>query len=96
VTEVELIVRWSTRAWDWLEDTVADVTNAQANWWPPGTANSIGATYLHIVINTDVEINRLGRVGRVPRRRGRGGRRRPMRRAKMGRCSITSPSSAVT
>lgn len=30
-----------------------------ANWWPPGTANSIGATYLHVVINTDVEIRRL-------------------------------------
>ena len=34
-----------------------DVTADQANWWPPGTANSIGATYLHVVINTDVEIN---------------------------------------
>ena len=41
------------------EETVADVTAEQANWWPPGTANSIGATYLHVVINTDVEMNRL-------------------------------------
>jgi hypothetical protein len=41
--------------WDWLETTVSDVTDAQANWWPPGTANSIGATYLHVVINPDVE-----------------------------------------
>jgi hypothetical protein len=59
MNEVEFVVWRSKRAWDWLEETVADVTSAQANWWPPGTANSIGATYLHIVINTDVEINRL-------------------------------------
>jgi hypothetical protein len=31
----------------------------QANWWPPGTANSIGASYLHVVINADIEVNRL-------------------------------------
>ena len=31
-------------AWDWLETTVSDVTDDQANWWPPGSANSIGAT----------------------------------------------------
>ena len=53
------------RAWDWLETTVSDVTDEQANWWPPGTANSIGAGYLHTVINPDVEINRLLN-GRVP------------------------------
>ena len=53
------------RAWDWLETTVSDVTDEQANWWPPGTANSIGAGYLHTVINPDVEINRL-LFGRVP------------------------------
>ena len=52
-------------AWDWLETTVSDVTEDQANWWPPGTANSIGATYLHVVINPDVEINRL-LYGREP------------------------------
>jgi hypothetical protein len=49
----------SKDAWRWFEDTVRDVTADQANWWPPGTANSIGSTYLHVVINTDVEINRL-------------------------------------
>jgi hypothetical protein len=59
VTELE-VIRWrSVRAWDWLEETVADVTTEQANWWPPGTANSIGATYFHIVGNADVELHRL-------------------------------------
>jgi hypothetical protein len=58
-TEVEVLRRQAEQAWSWLEATVGDVTGAQANWWPPGTANSIGATYLHVVINTDVELNRL-------------------------------------
>ena len=58
-TEVEVVRRYSVKAWSWFEDTVSDVTAEQANWWPPGTANSIGATYLHVVINTDVEISRL-------------------------------------
>src|SRR2546427_10477036 len=57
--EMAVIQSQSKDAWSWFEDTVRDVTAAQANWWPPGTANSIGATYLHVVINTDVEINRL-------------------------------------
>jgi DinB superfamily len=58
-SEVEVLRRQSTKAWSWFEDTVSDVTAEQANWWPPGTANSIGATYLHVVINADVEISRL-------------------------------------
>jgi hypothetical protein len=58
-SELEVLCRQARKTWSWLEDTVADVGPDQANWWPPGTANSIGAVYLHIVINTDVEINRL-------------------------------------
>ncbi len=58
-TEVDVLRRQSTKSWGWFEDTVSDVTTEQANWWPPGTANSIGATYLHVVINADVEVNRL-------------------------------------
>jgi hypothetical protein len=65
VNEIDIVRSRSAKAWDWLEETVQDVSPAEANWWPPGTANSIGATYLHIVINTDVEINRL-LLGRVP------------------------------
>jgi hypothetical protein len=51
--------RQARKTWSWFEETVGDVTVEQANWWPPGTANSIGTTYLHVVINTDVEINRF-------------------------------------
>ena len=59
MAEVDVLRRQSAKTWVWFEETVSTVTAGQANWWPSGTANSIGATYLHVVINTDVEINRL-------------------------------------
>lgn len=59
ISEVQVIRRQAAQAWGWFEGTVHNVTAAEANWWPPGTANSIGTTYLHVVINTDVEITRL-------------------------------------
>src|SRR6266571_4953668 len=59
MTEAAVLRQQSKKAWDSLEEAVRDVTADQANWWPPGTANSIGAIYLHVVINTDVEIARL-------------------------------------
>jgi hypothetical protein len=65
VTRIDFLGDQVRAAWEWLETTVGDVTDQQANWWPPGTANSIGATYLHVVINSDVEINRL-LYGHVP------------------------------
>jgi hypothetical protein len=58
-SEVDVLVEQSNLAWRWLEETVSDVGSEQANWWPPGTANSVGSTYLHVVINTDVEVSRL-------------------------------------
>ena len=63
--EVELIRDRTRRAWDWLEMVVGDVSPERANWIPPGTANSIAAGYLHILINTDVEIRRI-MYGREP------------------------------
>src|SRR4029078_12236170 len=58
-TELDVLRRQARKAWNWFEETVADVSAEQGNWWPPGKANSIGTTYLHVVINTDVEISRL-------------------------------------
>lgn len=50
--------RWQASAsYDWLETTVGDVTLEQARWVPPGRANSIAATYAHIVYNADEDIN---------------------------------------
>jgi hypothetical protein len=57
--ELDVIRNRTRAAWDWLEETVADVDAELANWWPPGTANSIGASYLHVVINADVELATL-------------------------------------
>jgi hypothetical protein len=63
--EAEFIRREVAEAWAWLESVVRDVSDEEANWWPAGTANSIGSTYVHVVINTDVEINRM-LYGRAP------------------------------
>jgi hypothetical protein len=57
VSEAETLGRIAEVAWAWLEETVADVRATEANWWPPGTANSIGATYLHVIINADLELS---------------------------------------
>ena len=58
--EIAFTRRETEHAWSFLETTVSDVTPQQAKWLPAGTANSIGATYIHVVINTDVEL--LGMV----------------------------------
>jgi hypothetical protein len=52
-------------SFDWLEAIVEDVTTEQALWQPPGRANSIAATYAHIVRNIDEDINQ--RMYRRPR-----------------------------
>jgi hypothetical protein len=65
MTEVELFRKVTNHAWGWLQRNVANVTDEEANWWPTGTANSIGLAYLHTVINADVEINRM-LYGRIP------------------------------
>jgi hypothetical protein len=50
--------RWQARtSYDWLEKVVRDVTSEQANWVPPGRANTIAATYAHIVYNADEDLN---------------------------------------
>ena len=44
-------------SYDWLELTVSDITPDQANWRPPGKANSIGSTYAHLIITADAGFN---------------------------------------
>ncbi|MDP6606691.1 MAG: DinB family protein [Dehalococcoidia bacterium] len=48
---------------DWLEQTVEGVTAEQLHWLPPGTANPIGATYVHVVIDEDELVNAEARGG---------------------------------
>jgi len=45
------------QSYSWLELMVSDVSQEQANWQPPGTANSIGAVYAHLMITADVGFN---------------------------------------
>ncbi len=42
-----------------IEDTMADVTEEQAHWPPPGKANPLGATYAHAVLSEDFMVNGL-------------------------------------
>jgi len=52
------LLRWQTKtAWEWLETTIGDITEEQANWRPGGTANPIGANYAHLVITADAGFN---------------------------------------
>ena len=44
-----------------VEATMQGVTQQQAHWAPPGTANPLGATYAHVVIGEDSILNRMAR-----------------------------------
>jgi len=46
-----------------LEQTMADVSEEQANWAPPGIANPLGATYAHAVSAEDAVVNGMLRGG---------------------------------
>ncbi len=44
-------------AHQFLEGTMADVTQEQADWTPPGVATPLGATYAHAIISEDLLMN---------------------------------------
>jgi len=46
-----------------LEMVMADVTDAEARWAPPGLANPIGALYAHAVLDLDAMINGMLKGG---------------------------------
>lgn len=53
-------MRWEAKkTYAWLELNVSDVTQQQAVWRPPGTANSIAASYAHTVIAADFDLNHI-------------------------------------
>lgn len=56
---IELIRYEIRRTWEWLEITMSDITEEQANWQPPGIANSIAASYAHTIIAADEDFNQL-------------------------------------
>lgn len=48
-------------AHDLLEATMQDVTPEQAHWAPPGIANPLGASYIHIVGAEDFILTKVAR-----------------------------------
>jgi hypothetical protein len=53
MSTVELIHHSLNFAFELLDVLVADLTQEQVDWLPPGTANSIGSIYWHIVAYSD-------------------------------------------
>ncbi|MEX0800059.1 MAG: DinB family protein [Dehalococcoidia bacterium] len=52
------LLRWQVKhTYAWLEMTLRDISQEQANWRPPGVANPIGAAYAHLMITADVGFN---------------------------------------
>src|SRR5207249_882901 len=56
---IELLRYQVRQTWDWLDMTMSDVTEEEANWQPPGIANSIAATYAHTMIAADEDFNKV-------------------------------------
>ncbi len=54
---VSLLRQQLQSAHQFLEGTMADVTDQQAHWSPPGLANPLGATYAHALASEDMIIN---------------------------------------
>jgi DinB superfamily len=62
---VELTQYALGNAFDILEQVVADLTQEQADWIPPGVANPIGASYWHTVSGADEVVCRWA-LGQEP------------------------------
>jgi DinB superfamily len=60
-TTAQLLRRIVLDARHILDGTMADVTQTQSDFIPPGTANPLGATYAHVVCSEDLIVQRLFR-----------------------------------
>ena len=60
---VSLLRAQFKNAHDVLEGTMEGVTSAQAHWTPPGVANPLGATYIHVVTSEDGVISGMLKGG---------------------------------
>ncbi len=60
-TRAELLRRAVSGARGVLDGTMADVTQAQADYVPPGIANPLGATYAHVVCSEDMVVQGMFR-----------------------------------
>ena len=62
---VALLREQFQKAHEVLEATMSDVTPEQAHWMPPGKANPLGASYVHVVISEDAFLAGMA-TGRAP------------------------------
>jgi hypothetical protein len=60
-TRVELLRRIVRDARQVLDGTMADVTQTQVDYLPPGIANPLGATYAHVVCSEDMVVQGMFR-----------------------------------
>jgi hypothetical protein len=60
-TRVELLGRIVRDARQVLDGTMADVTQAQVDFIPPGIANPLGATYAHVICSEDMVVQGMFR-----------------------------------
>ncbi len=60
-TRAELVRRIVRDARQVLDGTMADVTQTQAEFIPPGMANPLGATYAHVVCSEDMIVQGMFR-----------------------------------
>ena len=59
VDTVEVLRKVVTETQAWFAATVADVSNEQAHWQPPGVANPIAAVYAHVIVGSDFGLNMM-------------------------------------
>jgi len=64
MTTVDLLQFSLGAAFDILSLVTADLTQEQADWRPPGTANTIGSIYLHILTYVDHFVRNYGIEGK--------------------------------
>jgi len=50
---IEFIRQWIAAARHQIEDSIQDITVAQFNWPPPGTASPISAVFIHLLNSED-------------------------------------------
>jgi len=63
--EASALVRANLADAHWLLEQVVDgLTQEQLHWTPPGTANTIAATYAHVVASEDLFVQETLRGGR--------------------------------
>jgi hypothetical protein len=61
MTRAQLLRRVVSDARNVLDGTMADVSQAQADYLPPGIANPLGATYAHVVCSEDMAVQGMFR-----------------------------------